>query len=74
VVGYGGTLTIPTPQLVLGEVQIAGSLVGTLDELAALVRLATAGQVTVRTTLCPLAAVNDAIADLERGGCGAERS
>jgi NAD+-dependent secondary alcohol dehydrogenase Adh1 len=67
VVGYGGTLTIPTVQLVLGEVQVAGSLVGTLDDLAALVRLATAGQVSVRTTLYPLDAVNDAIADLEQG-------
>lgn len=67
VVGYGGTVTIPTVQLVLGEVQVAGSLVGTLDDLAALVRLATAGQVTVRTTLYPLDAANDAIADLEQG-------
>jgi NAD+-dependent secondary alcohol dehydrogenase Adh1 len=67
VVGYGGTLTIPTVQLVLGEVQVAGSLVGTLDDLAALVRLATAGQVTVRTALYPLDAANDAIADLEQG-------
>jgi NAD+-dependent secondary alcohol dehydrogenase Adh1 len=67
VVGYGGTLTVPTMQLVLGEIQVTGSLVGTLDDLAALVRLATAGQVSVRTALYPLAAVNDAIADLEQG-------
>jgi NAD+-dependent secondary alcohol dehydrogenase Adh1 len=67
VVGYGGTLTIPTMQLVLGELQVAGSLVGTAEDLAALVRLATAGQVSVRTALYPLDAVNDAIADLEQG-------
>jgi NAD+-dependent secondary alcohol dehydrogenase Adh1 len=67
VVGYGGSLTIPAVQLVLGEVQVVGSLVGTLDDLAALVRLATAGQVTVRTALYPLDAANDAIADLEQG-------
>ena len=67
VVGYGGTLTIPTVQLVLGELQIAGSLVGSADDLAALVRLAAAGQVSVRTALYPLDAVNDAIADLEQG-------
>ncbi|HEX8132610.1 MAG TPA: NAD(P)-dependent alcohol dehydrogenase [Actinomycetes bacterium] len=66
VVGYGGSLTIPTVQLVLGEVQVAGSLVGTLDDLAALVRLTAAGQVSVRTALYPLDAVNDAIADLEQ--------
>jgi NAD+-dependent secondary alcohol dehydrogenase Adh1 len=67
VVGYGGTLTIPTVQLVLGELQVAGNLVGSADDLAALVRLATAGQVTVRTTLYPLDATNEAIADLEQG-------
>ena len=67
VVGYGGTLTIPTVQLVLGELEVAGSLVGTADDLAAQVRLATDGQVTVRTALYPLDAVNDAIADLEQG-------
>jgi NAD+-dependent secondary alcohol dehydrogenase Adh1 len=66
VVGYGGTLTIPTVQLVLGELQVAGNLVGTADDLAALVRLATDGQVTVRTTLYPLDAANEAIADLEQ--------
>ena len=67
VVGYGGTLTIPTVQLVLGELQVAGSLVGTADDLAALVRLAADGQVTVRTALYPLDAANEAISDLEQG-------
>ena len=67
VVGYGGTVTIPTIQLVLGELQVAGSLVGTADDLAALVRLAAAGQVSVRTALYPLDAVNDATVDLEQG-------
>ena len=43
------------------------SLVGTTDDLAALVRLAAAGQVTVWTALYPLDAVNEAIADLEQG-------
>jgi NAD+-dependent secondary alcohol dehydrogenase Adh1 len=54
-------------QLVLGELQVAGSLVGTADDLAALVRLATDGQVTVRTALYPLDAANEAISDLEQG-------
>jgi NAD+-dependent secondary alcohol dehydrogenase Adh1 len=67
VVGYGGTLTIPTVQLVLGELQVTGSLVGTADDLAALVRLAADGQVTVRTALYPLDAANEAIAELEQG-------
>jgi NAD+-dependent secondary alcohol dehydrogenase Adh1 len=67
VVGYGGTLSVPTFQLVLGELEIVGNAVGTADDLAALVRLAMAGQVTVRTTPYPLEATGDAIADLERG-------
>jgi NAD+-dependent secondary alcohol dehydrogenase Adh1 len=67
VVGYGGTLSIPTLQLVLGELEVVGNAVGTADDLAALLRLATAGQVTVRTVLYPLEVVGDAIADLEQG-------
>ena len=67
VVGYGGMLTIPTLQLVLGELEIVGNAVGTADDLAALLRLAVAGQVTVRTALYPLDAVGDAISDLEQG-------
>jgi NAD+-dependent secondary alcohol dehydrogenase Adh1 len=67
VVGYGGTLTIPTLQLVLGELEIVGNAVGTADDLAALLRLAGAGQVTVRTALYPLEAFGDAISDLEQG-------
>jgi NAD+-dependent secondary alcohol dehydrogenase Adh1 len=67
VVGYGGTLSIPTLQLVLGELEIVGNAVGTADDLAALLRLAAAGQLTVRTAPYPLEAVGDAIADLEQG-------
>jgi NAD+-dependent secondary alcohol dehydrogenase Adh1 len=67
VVGYGGTLSIPTLQLILGELEIVGNAVGTADDLAALVRLAAAGQVTVRTALYPLDAADEAIADLEQG-------
>ena len=67
VVGYGGTLSIPTLQLVLGELEIVGNAVGTADDLAALVRLAAAGQVTVRSVLYPLEVVGDAIVDLEHG-------
>jgi NAD+-dependent secondary alcohol dehydrogenase Adh1 len=67
VVGYGGTLSVPTLQLVLGELEVVGSAVGTAGDLAALLRLATAGQVTVRTAPYPLEAVGEAIADLEQG-------
>src|SRR5512132_4228119 len=67
VVGYGGTLSIPTFQLVLGELEIVGNAVGTADDLVALLQLAANGQVTVRSALYPLDAADDAMADLEQG-------
>jgi NAD+-dependent secondary alcohol dehydrogenase Adh1 len=67
VVGYGGTLSIPTFQLVLAGLEVVGSAFGTADDLAALLRLVTAGQVTVRTAPYPLEVVGDAIDDLEQG-------
>jgi NAD+-dependent secondary alcohol dehydrogenase Adh1 len=60
-------LSIPTFPLVLGELEVVGNAGGNADDLAALLRLATAGQVTVRTAPYPLELVGDAIADLEQG-------
>ena len=39
-IGYGGTVTLPTIQLVLGEITIAGNLIGTNPDLTELVTLA----------------------------------
>jgi NAD+-dependent secondary alcohol dehydrogenase Adh1 len=66
-VGYGGTVTLPTIQLVLGEITVAGNLIGTNPDLTELVTLASQGKVTLHSASYPLEAVNDAIDDLRHG-------
>jgi NAD+-dependent secondary alcohol dehydrogenase Adh1 len=66
-VGYGGTVTLPTMQLVLGEITVAGNLIGTNTDLADLVALASQGKVVLHSSRYPLEAANDAIDDLRHG-------
>ncbi len=66
-VGYGGTVTLPTIQLVLGEIAVVGNLIGTNPDLAGLVALANQGKVVLHSVGYPLAAANDAIDDLRHG-------
>jgi NAD+-dependent secondary alcohol dehydrogenase Adh1 len=66
-VGYGGTVTLPALQLVLGEITVAGNLIGTNTDLADLVTLAGQGKVMLHSTRYPLEAANDAIDDLRHG-------
>jgi len=66
-IGYGGTVTLPTIQLVLGEITVAGNLIGTNPDLADLVVLASRGKVTLHSAGYPLEAANDAIDDLRHG-------
>jgi NAD+-dependent secondary alcohol dehydrogenase Adh1 len=66
-VGYGGTVTLPTVQLVLSEVTLAANLIGTYADLAGLVTLASQGQVVLHSSRYPLAAASDAIDDLRHG-------
>ena len=66
-VGYGGTVTLPTIQLVLGEITVAGNLIGTNPDLTDLVTLASQGKVTLHSASYPLEAANDAIDDLRHG-------
>ena len=66
-VGYGGTVTLPTIQLVLGEITVAGNLIGTNPDLTELVTLASQGKVTLHSASYPLEAANDAIDDLRHG-------
>jgi NAD+-dependent secondary alcohol dehydrogenase Adh1 len=63
-VGYGGTVTLPTMQLVLGEITVAGNLIGTHADLADLVALASQGKVVLHSSRYPLEAASDAIDDL----------
>jgi NAD+-dependent secondary alcohol dehydrogenase Adh1 len=67
IIGYGGTITIPTLDIISTERNIIGNIVGTYNELAELMALAQAGKVTLHTRAYPLSAAPDALADLDAG-------
>jgi NAD+-dependent secondary alcohol dehydrogenase Adh1 len=67
VIGYGGTIQIPTLDIISTERNIIGNIVGTYNELAELMALAQAGRVTLHTRTYPLDAAGDALADLDAG-------
>jgi NAD+-dependent secondary alcohol dehydrogenase Adh1 len=67
VIGYGGTVHIPTLDIISTERNIIGNIVGTYNDLAELMWLAQAGKVTLHTRTYPLAAAADALADLDAG-------
>ena len=67
VIGYGGTLHIPTLDIISTERNIIGNIVGTWGDLAELMALAQGGKVTLHTKTYPLAAAPDALADLDAG-------
>jgi NAD+-dependent secondary alcohol dehydrogenase Adh1 len=67
VIGYGGTLTIPTLDIISTERNIIGNIVGTYNELAELMILAQTGKVTLHTATYPLDAAVEAIQDLDAG-------
>jgi NAD+-dependent secondary alcohol dehydrogenase Adh1 len=67
VIGYGGTLHIPTLDIISTERNIIGNIVGTYNELAELMALAQAGKVTLHTKTYPLDAAVDALNDLDAG-------
>jgi NAD+-dependent secondary alcohol dehydrogenase Adh1 len=67
VIGYGGTVTIPTLDIISTERNIVGNIVGTYNDLAELMVLAQAGKVTLHTRTYPLEDAVEAIADLDAG-------
>jgi len=67
VIGYGGTLTIPTLDIISTERNIIGNIVGTYNDLAELMALAQQGRVTLHTKTYPLEAATDALHDLDAG-------
>jgi NAD+-dependent secondary alcohol dehydrogenase Adh1 len=67
VIGYGGRVDIPTIDLISTERNIIGNLVGSYNDLDELMTLAAQGRVRLHTKTYPLAAVNEAIDDLEAG-------
>ena len=67
VIGYGGTIQIPTLDIISTERNIVGNIVGTYTELVELMVLAQAGKVTLHTRTYLLDAAVDAINDLDQG-------
>jgi NAD+-dependent secondary alcohol dehydrogenase Adh1 len=67
VIGYGGSIDIPTIDLISTERNIIGNLVGSYNDLDELMTLAAQGKVTLHTRTYPLTAVNEAMDDLEAG-------
>ncbi len=67
VIGYGGTVEVPTIDIISSERNVIGNLVGTYNDLSELMVLTAQGKVTLHTSTYPLDAVNDAIQDLNSG-------
>jgi NAD+-dependent secondary alcohol dehydrogenase Adh1 len=67
VIGYGGTVEVPTIDIISTERSVIGNLVGTYNDLAELMNLTARGLVKLHTSTYPLDAVNDAIQDLNSG-------
>jgi NAD+-dependent secondary alcohol dehydrogenase Adh1 len=67
VIGYGGTVEIPTIDLVSTERNVIGNLVGTYNDLAELMVLTAQGKVSLHTATYPLDAANDVMQDLTSG-------
>ena len=67
VIGYGGQLEVPTLDIISTERNIIGNIVGNYNELAELMVLAQNGKVTLHTSIYPLDAAAEAIADLDAG-------
>ena len=74
VIGYGGTLAVPTLDIISTERNIVGNIVGTYNELAELMVLAQAGKVTLHTRTYPLDDAQQALPTSTPAGSGAARS
>jgi NAD+-dependent secondary alcohol dehydrogenase Adh1 len=67
IIGYGGTVKVPTIDIISSERNIIGNLVGTYNDLAELMALTAQGKVQLHTRTYPLDAVNNAMNDLDAG-------
>ena len=66
-VGYGGVISVPSVELVVGETEIVGNLVGTWIDLWELMQLHGRGAIRLVTETHPLEAVNDVLDSLRAG-------
>ncbi|MCT2586955.1 NAD(P)-dependent alcohol dehydrogenase [Actinophytocola gossypii] len=67
VIGYGGSVRIPTIDIISSEINVIGNLVGSYNDLDELMTLAARGKVSLHTTTYPLDAVDEAMDDLDNG-------
>jgi NAD+-dependent secondary alcohol dehydrogenase Adh1 len=67
VIGYGENINVPTIDIISREINFIGNLVGSYNDLDELMTLAAQGQVSLHTSVYPLEAVVDAMADLNHG-------
>jgi NAD+-dependent secondary alcohol dehydrogenase Adh1 len=67
IIGYGGTVDVPTIDIISSERNVIGNLVGTYNDLAELMALTAQGKIELHTRTYPLDAVNDAMDDLDAG-------
>ncbi|MCC3297513.1 NAD(P)-dependent alcohol dehydrogenase [Arthrobacter caoxuetaonis] len=66
-IGYGGTLALPTIDLISREISVVGNLVGTYQDLAELMTLNSQGEITLHTTTYDLLDAVQALHDLDAG-------
>jgi len=67
IIGYGGTIDVPTIDVISTERNVVGNLVGTYNDLAELMALTAQGKIELHTRTYSLDAVNDAMDDLDAG-------
>ena len=67
VIGYGGTITLPSASLVVNEHAVVGNLVGSWIDLWELLQLHAAGRIVLKTEVHPLDSVNEVLARLRDG-------
>jgi NAD+-dependent secondary alcohol dehydrogenase Adh1 len=67
VIGYGGSLQVPTIDIISTEINFIGNLVGSYNDLAELMVLAAQGKVSLHTSTYPLTDFARALSDLDAG-------
>jgi NAD+-dependent secondary alcohol dehydrogenase Adh1 len=67
VIGYGGTVSIPSVVMIASEQSVVGNLVGTWVDLWELLRLHAAGKLVLKSETHPLDSVNEVLDRLREG-------
>ena len=67
VIGYGGTLSVPTIDIISTEINFLGNLVGSYNDLVELMALAAQDKVRLHTSTYKLAEFATALDDLDNG-------